>query len=100
MRIILSFIIFTFFVSSCLAEESFKDSILAGYKDRCINVMSQKGNDNTLISKVCNCETEVIDENFTTFELIITAGKQKSGLEPMDKEKIKDLKVKIKQCKL
>ena len=100
MRIISTFLIFTFYVSNCFAEQSFKYSILTGYKDRCENVMSQKGNDSALISKVCNCETEVIDENFTTFELIITAGKQKSGLEPMDKEKIKDLKAKIKQCKL
>jgi hypothetical protein len=100
MRIILSFIILTFYESICFAEESFKDSILAGYKNRCVQVMSQTENDHTFISKVCNCEAEVIDENFTTFELIIAAGKEKSGLEPMDKEKIKELKVKIKQCKL
>ncbi len=98
MRTILSFIIFTFCVSNCFAEESFKDSTLAGYMDRCVKVMSQKNNDSTLVSKVCGCETEVIDENFSTFELIIAAGKQKSGIDPMDKGKIKDLTSKIKQC--
>lgn len=99
MRKILSFIMLTFCASSSFADESFKDTILSGYKDRCVKVMSQKKSDQAFISKVCNCEAEVIDENFTTFELIVTAGKHKSGLTPIDKEKINELKVKIKQCK-
>jgi hypothetical protein len=100
MRKILIFIICAFCAFTSFAEESFKNSILSGYKNRCVQVMSQKENDKAFITKVCNCEAEVIDENFTTFELIITAGKQMSGVEPTDKEKIKELKVKIKQCKL
>lgn len=80
-------------------DSSFKNQTLDDYVKRCVDVLSSKGFDDQTIENECACERKVIDSNFSTFELMMAAGKGLVGKELIDKEKMSEIKKMLKACK-
>lgn len=62
--------------------------------------MTEKGYADEDIKTVCECEVKVIDENFSTFSIMLFLAKKGVGLDPVEKEKAIEVRRKIKACRI
>ena len=81
-------------------ESEFKADVIKGYKQRCMEVLTSKGYSNTEIARECNCEADIIANNFSTFELIISSAKSSVDQAPISEQKTEELKQKLQSCKV
>ena len=52
-----------------LAEEK-KASFVSGFRNMCVDVQTKAGKSAEDIAKICNCQAEVADANYSTLKLI------------------------------
>lgn len=72
--------------------------MINGYKNRCIEVQTKNGKNEKMVRAVCDCEGSVLNDNFSTFELMMIAAADKSNNPLLSKEKTRDFMHKIKAC--
>jgi hypothetical protein len=92
-----SLVIFAVYQGNAAAS-GFKDDVAAGYKDRCIEVRTNKGQDKYFVLSVCECEANVLKDNFTTYELLMADARKQQGKEVLTKEQVIDFRKKLKSC--
>lgn len=80
-------------------NSSFRESTLDGYNKKCNEVLKRKGYSESVITKECECEVNVISNNFTTFSLMLMGAKNLAGQEVLKKEDITEIKQKLNKCK-
>lgn len=79
--------------------DSFKAQTLKDYRGRCQEVLTEKGYSPHRIEKVCDCEVNVVDEDFSTFSLIFMAAKAATGEDMKSDSRVFELKEKIEACR-
>jgi hypothetical protein len=78
---------------------SLKQQTIHDYKKKCQKVLSKKGFEKDAITERCDCESLVVENNFSTFQLLLLAGKAAVGKPPIDKTKLSNIKQQMKNCK-
>ena len=79
--------------------ESFKAQTLKDYRNRCQEVLTDKGYSPVLIEEECTCEVNVVDEKFSTFSLMLLAAKGMVGNDMKSDPQILELREKLKECR-
>lgn len=94
-------LVIIYLISTVVTAEnnSFKESTLNDYNNRCNEVLQKKGYSDSIRTKECDCEVNVINNNFTTFNLMIMGAKKLAGKEVLKKESIAEIKEKLNRCK-
>jgi hypothetical protein len=85
--------------SAVAEQEGFKEEVLGGYVARCTEVLTEKGYERDKVVKECECERNIVDEEFTTYSLLIAARNGGSGEPDIDKEKLEQIRIRLKTCK-
>ena len=85
-------------LSSPSMGAGFKESVITGYKNRCIEVRTSKGQNKDMIKAICDCESLVLNNNFNTFEFLLAGAKKKMDKPMFSKEKLQEFKKKLKSC--
>lgn len=101
MKKILAFAVFTVLISTSLPAlcDEFKESIINGYKNRCIEVRTKNGQKENDVRSICDCESSVLNDNFSTFQLIMAVAATNMANKPLlSEEEIREFKQKIKLC--
>lgn len=100
MKKILSLVVFTFLilVSGQTLCQEFKESVIGGYKNRCIEVRTKSGQNERDVLSICNCEASVLNDNYSTFELMMVTAKNMANKPLASEEEIREFKQKIKVC--
>ncbi len=77
--------------------ESFRESIISGYHEACMEDKSQKGLDEESATRVCDCEARVFDENYSTMSMVLLGVRGASGEKPSEDE-FQELRKKMRAC--
>jgi len=85
-------------ISGPSMSEDFKESVINGYKKRCIEVRTNKGEDKEKVMAICSCESSVLNDNFTAFEFLLAGAKKQLDKPMLSEEEIEEFKEKIKAC--
>lgn len=100
MKKILALAVFTALISASVPAlcEEFKESMISGYKNRCIEVRTKNGQNENDVRTVCDCQTSVLNDNFSTFQLMMVTAKNMANKPLLSEEEVRELKQKIKLC--
>ena len=100
MKKIFALAVFAVLISASVPAlcEEFKESVINGYKNRCIEVRTKNGQNENDVRSVCNCEASVLNDNFSTFQLMMVAAKNMANKPLLSEEDVREFKQKIKLC--
>lgn len=100
MKKIFSLVAFTFLIlaSGPTLSKEIKESVVNGYKNRCIEVRTKNGQNENDVRSVCECEASVLSANFSTFEIMMAAAKKELNQPILTEEQIREFRQKIKVC--
>ncbi len=77
--------------------DSFRSSMIKGYKKECIKVNTENGLDSEKVIALCDCEAKVMDENFTTFSMMMLSIRGLVRDKPSEAE-LRDIRRMLSDC--
>ncbi|MDQ7049811.1 MAG: hypothetical protein Q9M92_09805 [Enterobacterales bacterium] len=100
MKACFTILIFIFLTSGSELSKAdgFRESVISGYKSSCIEDRSRRGQKTESVKEICDCESSVLNENFSTFEFLLAGAKMKMDKRMLSKEAIQDFRLKLKSC--
>jgi hypothetical protein len=79
------------------AEDGLRESIIGGYRARCVEVNTAKGLGKDAVGKLCDCEVRVFDRNYSTMAMFMLGVRVASGDRPSEAE-LAGIRRQIRAC--